>query len=262
MTSKVAIITGAGSGLGRAISHELGSLGYNCALVGRREEALQETISLGEFQMNPIAIVADVTLTNDRKKIVSDTNEAFRRIDVLVSNAGVSDQQPLLTYTEESWRNVMATNVDALFFLAQQVLPTMKRQKFGRIINIGSVYGSLALNTNFYPGVFKSEQTDGPIRQPAYHTSKGAVLNLTRDLAAAVAPWGITVNCVSPGMFLTEQSVGIISDEVVRSLSDLTPVGRFGDPAEIGYAVSFLASERSGFITGSELVVDGGWSIW
>jgi NAD(P)-dependent dehydrogenase (short-subunit alcohol dehydrogenase family) len=149
-----------------------------------------------------------------------------------------------------------------MFFLSQAVLPTMRDQGYGRIVNIGSVYGSLALNSALYPDMFAPDEGDGPARQPAYHTSKGAVLNLTRDLAAAVAPWGVTVNTISPGMFLTEQSKGIVSDEVIESLSRMTPVGRFGDPPEIGYAVRFLASEEAAFITGAELRVDGGWSIW
>jgi NAD(P)-dependent dehydrogenase (short-subunit alcohol dehydrogenase family) len=85
---------------------------------------------------------------------------------------------------------------------------------------------------------------------------------MTRDLAIAVAPWGITVNSISPGMFLTEQAKGIVDDEVIRSLSAMTPVGRFGEPREIGHAVRFLASEEAAFITGADLRVDGGWSIW
>ncbi len=155
----------------------------------------------------------------------------------------------------------MATNVDAAFFMAQRVLPSMRERHFGRIVNIGSVYGALALNPAHYD-TFTDDPEFGPRRQPAYHTSKGAVLNLTRDVAAAVAKWGVTVNTVSPGMVTTEQSDGLLSDEVNRRLCAMTPVGRFGEPAEIAYAVRFLVSERAGFITGTELTVDGGWSIW
>jgi NAD(P)-dependent dehydrogenase (short-subunit alcohol dehydrogenase family) len=113
-----------------------------------------------------------------------------------------------------------------------------------------------------YAGLIAPDEGRGPSRQPAYHTSKGALLNMTRDLAVAVAPWGITVNTLSPGMFLTEQAEKIVNEDVIRSLSEMTPVGRFGEPREIGHAVSFLASENAAFITGAELVVDGGWSAW
>jgi NAD(P)-dependent dehydrogenase (short-subunit alcohol dehydrogenase family) len=145
--------------------------------------------------------------------------------------------------------------------MAQLVLPSMRARNWGRIVNIGSVYGALALNALHYD-TFTDDPEFGPRRQPAYHTSKGAVLNLTRDLAAAVARWGVTVNTVSPGMVITEQSDGLLSDEVNRRLCAMTPVGRFGEPSEIAHAVTFIASERAGFITGEELKVDGGWSIW
>ncbi len=259
---RVAIVTGAGSGLGRATAHVLGTSSVACVLVGRRADALQATAADGEFPAGVITISADVASAEDRARIVADTIERFGRIDILVNNAGVSGRSPLLTYDQESWRRVMETNVEAMFFLSQAVLPTMRDQHYGRIVNIGSVYGSLALNSSLYPDMFPPDEGEGPTRQPAYHTSKGAVLNLTRDLAAAVAAWGVTVNTISPGMFLTEQSKGIVSDEVIETLSRMTPAGRLGDPPEIGCAVRFLASEEAAFITGVELRVDGGWSIW
>ena len=259
---RTAIVTGAGSGLGRATAQVLGASGIACVLAGRRAGALEETAAGGGFEAGVLTVAADVAAADDRTRLVGETLEHFGRIDILVNNAGVSGRAPLLAHDEESWRRVMATNVEAMFFLSQAVLPTMREQRYGRIVNIGSVYGSLALNSALYPGMFAPDDGDGPVRQPAYHTSKGAVLNLTRDLAAAVAPWGVTVNTISPGMFLTEQSKGIVSDEVIASLSRTTPVGRFGDPPEIGYAVRVLASEEAAFICGAELRVDGGWSIW
>jgi NAD(P)-dependent dehydrogenase (short-subunit alcohol dehydrogenase family) len=260
-TQRVAIITGAGTGLGKATAEVLGESGIACVLVGRRTEPLEQTAQ-GSFPAGVLTVSADTADEADRARIVEAALECFGRIDILVNNAGVSGRAPLLEYTLEDWRRVMATNLDALFFLSQSVLPTMREQRYGRIVNVGSVYGSLALNAQLYPGMFPDGGEAGPARQPAYHTSKGGVLNLTRDLAAAVARWGVTVNTLSPGMFLTEQSKGIVSDEVIRSLSEMTPAGRFGEPREIGYAVRFLASEQAAFVTGAELRVDGGWSIW
>jgi NAD(P)-dependent dehydrogenase (short-subunit alcohol dehydrogenase family) len=260
-TQRVAIITGAGTGLGKATAEVLGESGIACALVGRRSGPLAETAG-GAFPAGVLTIAADTSAADDRARIVSETLDRFGRIDILVNNAGVSGRAALLEYGVEDWRRVMETNLEALFFLSQAVLPTMRAQRYGRIVNVGSVYGSLGLNAQLYPGMFADQGDAGPERQPAYHTSKGGVLNLTRDLAAAVARWGVTVNTLSPGMFLTEQSKGIVSDEVVRSLSEMTPVGRFGEPREVGYAVRFLASEEAAFITGAELRVDGGWSIW
>jgi NAD(P)-dependent dehydrogenase (short-subunit alcohol dehydrogenase family) len=260
--ARVVIVTGAGTGLGRATAEVLGEAGMACVLVGRRLENLEQVAAAGTFPAGCLVVRGDAADAGDRARVVHSTLDRFGRIDALVNNAGISNREPLLAHGVEGWRRVMATNVEVCFFLAQAVLPTMREQGYGRIVNVGSVYGSLALNAALYPGMFPADDGDDPSRQPAYHTSKGAVLNLTRDLAAAVGRWGVTVNTLSPGMFMTEQSSAIVSDEVVESLSSMTPVGRFGEPREIGYAVRYLVSEEAAFVTGSELVVDGGWSIW
>ena len=260
---RVALITGAGSGLGRATAAVLAGKGYRCVLAGRREEAIRQAcdeITTSGATAQPV--VADVTLPEDRARLVEHCLATFGRLDVLVNNAGIAHQAPLLAATPEDWRRVMATNLEAMFFLAQAALPAMRDQRFGRIVNIGSIYGSLAMNAQLYAPMIAADTPQGPVRQPAYHSSKGGVLNLTRDLAAAVAPWGITVNCISPGMFVTEQSVAVIDPEVIAALVRMTPVQRMGDPPEIGHAVAFLASEEAAFITGIDLTVDGGWSIW
>ncbi len=261
---RVAIVTGAGTGLGRATAHVLLETGIDCVLTGRRREPLEEAASSAAAAGGAEALLvpSDVAVEADRQRIVSETLERFGRIDILVNNAGVSGQAPLLDYTLEDWRRIMATNVEACFFLAQLVLPVMRERQYGRIVNIASVYGSLGMNASLYAGLMSPDEGRGPGRQPAYHSSKGALLNMTRDLAVAVAPWGVTVNSLSPGMFLTEQAEKIVDGNVISSLSAMTPVGRFGEPREIGYAVRFLASEEAAFITGTELVVDGGWSIW
>jgi NAD(P)-dependent dehydrogenase (short-subunit alcohol dehydrogenase family) len=260
--TRVAVVTGAGTGLGRATAEVLGAASIACVLVGRRREPLEQVTAEGSFPAGVHVVDADVADAGGRAKIVEEALGAFGRIDILVNNAGVSAKAPLLDVDEQSWRNVMSINLDALFFLAQAVIPDMRSRSYGRIVNIASVYGSLALNADLYDGLFPVDEERGPSRQPAYHASKGGVINLTRDLAVAVAPWGITVNAISPGMFLTEQSKGIVNDEVIRRLSELTPVGRLGEPAEIGHAVRFLASEEAGFVTGTELRVDGGWTAW
>jgi NAD(P)-dependent dehydrogenase (short-subunit alcohol dehydrogenase family) len=259
---RVAIVTGAGTGLGQATARVLLEGGVNCVLAGRRSEPLEETAEAPDLQGEFVLVPSDVALPEDRDRIVCSALDRFGRVDILVNNAGVSGQAPLLDYDVDDWRRVMQTNVEACFFLAQSVLPTMRDNHYGRIVNIASVYGTLGLNGALYAGSIAADEGRGPTRQPAYHSSKGALLNMTRDLAIAVAPWGVTVNSVSPGMFLTEQAEKIVNAEVIASLSAMTPIGRFGEPREVGYAVRFLASEEAAFITGAELRVDGGWSIW
>jgi NAD(P)-dependent dehydrogenase (short-subunit alcohol dehydrogenase family) len=188
----------------------------------------------------------------------------FGRLDVLVNNAGTSSWAPLLDYPEDSWREVMGTNLEGPFFLTQAAVAEMRRRRWGRVINIASVYASLALNNYFYGDRMPAESAGdrGPVRASAYHASKSGLLTMTKDLAVAVARWGITVNTVSPGMLMTDLADNLLDDEVRRRIEEMTPLGRFGRPEEVGYAVRFLASEESSFITGTELVIDGGWSIW
>ena len=263
MADRVALITGAGSGLGRATALVLAEKGYRCVLAGRREAAIQETnerIAAGGGVAAPV--VADVTAPADRTALVEGCLSRFGRLDILVNNAGISHQAPLLAATPDDWQRVLATNLEAMFFLAQAALPTMRANGFGRIVNIGSVYGSLGMNAQLYGSMLAADTPQSPTRQIAYHASKGGVLNLTRDLAIAVAPWGVTVNCISPGMFLTEQSKKVVDTDVIAALIKMTPMGRMGEPREIGHAVAFLASDEAAFITGVDLKVDGGWTLW
>lgn len=264
-SERVALITGAGSGLGQATAWVLAEAGVRCVITGRRAESLAETAAgaaPGGAQI--VAEPGDMTDAADRRRVVGRCLDRFSRLDILVNNAGVSASGPLLDYTVEQWRSVMAINLDACFFLAQEAIPPMRERGWGRIVNIGSVYGSLALNNDWYDDLLPGADQGGrgPVRQPAYHTSKGGLLNLTRDLAAAVARWGITVNCINPGMFMTEQSRRVVNPAIRGRLESLTPVGRFGEPRELGHAVRFLASDEAAFITGASLDVDGGWSIW
>jgi NAD(P)-dependent dehydrogenase (short-subunit alcohol dehydrogenase family) len=263
---RAAIVTGGGSGLGRVMAQEFVANGTYCLISGRRIKSLEETASLiPEKDRSRLALVpGDVTVEADRRRMVRECMAIFGRLDILVNNAGISFVGPLLNHEEKDWREVMSTNLDSLFFMAKAAIPHMRDQNWGRIINIASVYSTLAMNNDYYGGLLPTINKDGlgPTRQPAYHASKGGVLNLTRDLAVAVAHWGITVNAVSPGMFLTEQSDGIVNEEAKKALQQMTPIGRFGDPREVAHAVRFLASEQSSFITGIDLVVDGGWSLW
>ncbi|MGN6100123.1 MAG: SDR family NAD(P)-dependent oxidoreductase [Devosia sp.] len=262
LEGRSAIVTGGGSGIGRAIALELAAAGVNVLIAGRREKMLTETVAASAGPGRIIAFGADIREPDARHRLVEATITNFGALDILVNNAGVTSLTPLLDYTVEEWRNVMATHAEATFFLSQAAIPALRKSSQARIINIGSVYGSLGINNDFYgEGLpWDNARGSGPVREFAYAATKGAVLQLTRELATALGRWGITVNAVTPGMIPVD---AIPMAEATRErLSKSTPLGRVGRPEEIAAVVRFMAGRGSAFMTGAEVKVDGGWSIW
>lgn len=262
LAGRSAIVTGGGSGIGQAIALELVAAGVNCLIAGRRQDALDQTIARAAGPGRIVAISADIREGAERQGIVAAALEAFGGLDILVNNAGVTALTPMLEYTVEEWRNVFATHAEATFFLSQAAIPHLRKSDQARIINIGSIYGSLGINNDHYGAglPWDNEKGSGPVREFAYAATKGATLQLTRELATAVGRWGITVNSVTPGMIPVDAIP--MADATRKRLSDSTPLGRVGRPEEIATVVRFVAGAGSSFMTGSELRADGGWSIW
>jgi NAD(P)-dependent dehydrogenase (short-subunit alcohol dehydrogenase family) len=248
LDGKVALVTGSGTGLGRDMAIALGAAGAELILVARRQELLEETKSL-------IPTHAEVVVADLRDQGAMDSLGNFvSRVDILVNNAGIAIKTEWLSQTLDDLREIMEVNVYAPYRLSQLLSPGMVERGWGRIINVASIYGSLGVDVRRYPSGFDV---------PGYVASKHALIGLTHYLGCRLADTGVTVNALSPGMFPnTGQNTDISSDELSHTLANATPMRRVGGTNDLGAAVVFLASPGSRFVTGQNLIVDGGWSVW
>ncbi len=245
LTGQVAIVTGTSRGLGQYFARALARSGADLVLTSRHHETLQpfeeEIKKLGR---KTISLDLDVTNQASIEQMVAAAQEAFGKIDILVNNAGMNIRKLALEVEWDDWNKILDTNLRGSFFVAQAVAKRMVPRGYGRIINIGSVTSVAG-----YAGL-------GP-----YGASRGGVRQLTMSLADDWGPYGITVNCLAPGWFRTEQNKVMYEDkEWVAYLSDRIPVKRPGQPNDLDSAVVFLAAESSRYITGQTLLVDGGIS--
>ena len=245
LTGKVAIVTGASRGLGQTFARALARAGADLVITSRRLESLkpfqEEVESLGR---RAVSLELDVRSEDSIRTMVSDAAQAYRRLDILVNNAGCNVRKKAVDVTWDDWNLILDTNLRGAFFVAQSVAKEMIPQGRGRIINIGSltsVMGAAGL---------------GP-----YGASRGGIRQLTMSLADDWGPHGITVNCLAPGWFKTDQNKVMYDDpEWVAALVDRIPVRRPGRPSDLEGPIVFLASDASEYITGQTLLVDGGMS--
>ena len=242
MNGKVAIVTGAGQGIGRAIALSLSEKGANLVIADiNGKTAFKVAKEIEKSGRKAISVQSDVSKVNDIKRLVEMTVQKFSTVDILVNNAGILHTTKIEDITEEEWDRMMSVNLKSMFFMSQQVLPYMKSQKSGRIINISSLAGRMGGYAN---GV-------------AYSASKAGVIGLTMALARRVAEFDITVNAIAPGIVESEM-IKQISAEEREILKQTIPVKRLGKPENIAEVVAFLASGASSFITGAVIDVNGG----
>ncbi|MEV0586009.1 glucose 1-dehydrogenase [Nonomuraea sp. NPDC050310] len=239
---KVAIVTGASSGLGVAFARGLAEAGADVAIGARRKDRLEETRRLvEETGRRCVAVETDVTDPAACEGLVGAAMEAFGRVDVLVNNAGVGTAVPALRETPEQFRAVVDINLHGTYWMAQACARVMAPGS--SIVNIGSILG----------------ETTAGLPQAAYSASKAGVIGLTRDLAQQwTGRRGIRVNCLEPGFFASEMTEQYAPGYLERMLDSRVPMGRAGDPAELVAAAVFLASDASSYVTGVVLPVDGG----
>jgi NAD(P)-dependent dehydrogenase (short-subunit alcohol dehydrogenase family) len=242
LAGKVAIITGGGSGIGKAIAMAFVREGAKVVIVGRDSKKLDRAAA--EIGVDCLAVRADVSNVGSVEKLVSATLDRFKRINVLVNNAAVLLPGTAESLSEEDFDQTFAINVKGLWLLSRAVLPHMRAAGGGSIVNIGSVLSMV-----------------GARNRVAYSASKGAVMAMTKAMALDHAAENIRVNCIAPGIVETEMVARFSTDENARKQRvALHPMGRFGQPQEIASAAVFLAGDESGWTTGSVVTIDGGYS--
>ncbi|MDH4054131.1 MAG: 2-dehydro-3-deoxy-D-gluconate 5-dehydrogenase KduD [Gammaproteobacteria bacterium] len=243
LKSKVAVVTGANTGLGQAIAVALANAGADVALVGR--SAPDETKQLiAETGRKTAVVMADLSSTNDVDAVIKQSEAALGPVDILVNNAGIIRREDAIDFSEDDWDDVLSTNLKVPFFLAQAAARSMvKGKRGGKIINVASLLSF-----------------QGGIRVASYTASKSGLAGLTRLLANEWAGKGIAVNAIVPGYFATNNTVALRNDpDRNRDILARIPAGRWGDPSDLGGAAVFLASSAADYVHGAMIPVDGGW---
>jgi NAD(P)-dependent dehydrogenase (short-subunit alcohol dehydrogenase family) len=259
--SRLAVVTGGGRGIGRAITHRLANSGWHCLIVGLDQQDLDESASQANASVEKVAaLVADIAGDEGRESLIAAAEKLDSPLGLLVNCAAQCTPMPLFGQSSEMWKDDLSTNLVAASVLSAWAIEKMATLGAGAIINIGSVYGSLGLNNYFYEGVYPDEGPHGPLRAPAYHATKGGLAALTRELAVVAGKWNIRVNTIAPGMIKTPERH--IPAEREALYCESTPIRRLGRPEDIAAVVDFLASDDASFVTGAEWTVDGGWSVW
>jgi NAD(P)-dependent dehydrogenase (short-subunit alcohol dehydrogenase family) len=249
LANRVALVTGGGQGIGREIVRTFAAAGADLAIAdlnpATAAEAVREIEGLGR---RAIAIEVDVAESGSVEAMTQTAIDAFDRLDVLVNNAGICINSPAIDMTDADWLRLMGINVNGVYWCSRAVGRHMVSRGKGSIVNIGSMSGSIV---------------NWPQPQAAYNASKAAVIHLTKSLASEWAEHGVRVNSVSPGYIGTEMTRrGLATPGTGETWMAMTPMRRLGEPIDIARAVLYLASDAAGFATGTDLIVDGGYTVW
>ena len=248
MSDRVAVVTGAARGIGFATAQRLAEAGLKVALIDRSPSVIQQGQRLADSGHTAIGIVGDVSTANSVKEFITQVRKVFGPISILVNNAGLTlVHRNWKTVTPEQWDEVMTVNLKSMFLCSRAVISDMEEQKWGRIVNISSV-------------TFLSGQRN----LIDYVSAKGGAVGFSRTLAREVGLDSITVNTVTPGAIRTEAEIEMVpdaEDSALAPIMDVQAIKRRGTPDDVAAAIEFLCSDDAGFITGQNLVVDGGWML-
>ncbi len=244
LTGKVALITGGSKGLGKAMARGLVEAGADVAISSRSEGELNTALKeiLAGTNRQGSAFVADLSQRSESARLADEVIKKFGKVDILVNNAGSNIVAAIDAIKDADWDYILELNLSSAMALTRAVVPGMKERRWGRIIHISSTFG------------FVSKE-----KRNAYSAAKSGLLGMTRASSMDVGPFGITVNCIAPGPFLTDLPMSLLSEPEKKAFSDHTSLGRWGQPDELKGPVVFLSSDAAAYVTGTCLVVDGGY---
>ncbi|MDR0364236.1 MAG: glucose 1-dehydrogenase [Bacteroidales bacterium] len=251
LTGKVAVVTGASSGLGADAAVAYAEAGADVALLARRKERLEEVAErIRKTGHKAIAIACDVADEENVKVAVEEVFNHFGKIDILLNNAGIAIGGSVETLEQKDWDKIMDINVKGIYLMCKYVIPHMRKQKYGRIVNVSSI------------NAFVADKSPLLVRH-VYNTSKAAVTGLTMGMAASYGVDGITVNSIAPGLFESEMTEDTLFKAIdfLNMYNALTPVGRPGAKGELNGTIIYFSSDAASYVTGQHVIVDGGFSI-
>jgi NAD(P)-dependent dehydrogenase (short-subunit alcohol dehydrogenase family) len=246
LKGRVALVTGGNKGLGKAMARGLARAGADLLLASRNEAELKSSLEeiLAETGRRGEYIVADMSQREDVNRLANAAVERMGHIDILINNAGMNFPQAIDAITDDAWDRVIEVNLTSIMALTRALVPQMKARGWGRVIHISSIMGHVSKE-----------------KRNVYSATKSALMGLARASAIDLGPYGITVNCIAPGPFLTDMPMSLLSESEKKQFSDHTALGRWGQPEELAGPAVFLASDAGAYVTGQVLYVDGGYII-
>jgi len=258
LKGKVAIVTGGVSGLGHQMAEGMAEFGADLVIASRREKKCREVCKSfsSKYGIDAVAMKLDVLNESDIIRLINNTIDHFGKIDILMNNVGCAVISDTVDTSTEDWKKIFDLNVTSTFVGCREAGKHMIDRGYGKIINIASVYGFIGSDPRNYV------ETGEPREALSYSSSKGAIVNLTRELAVNWIKYGITVNAISPGAFETEATKEMLSDYCRERFNYIIPAGRMGSEDDLKGAAVFLASDASKYVIGQNITVDGGWSVW